>query len=296
MSQDASLDAITAGLRRPVWTFVLALGLTTLAAFLMWRGYDFYREPVGDRPLHDDYRILSATGVVGQGYGVVGTGLIALNLLYLVRRRLPRAPLGSLRVWLEVHVFTGLAGSLLIAFHSAFQIRNTLALVAAVALGAVVLSGLVGRYMVQLAPRATSKLLDQRLSALDELVRGTARDVRARLSEVAVTRFATTPGLVRTLATVPRWMTEGRRRRAAVLAAWPNVEAQLDPTERGLARRIVKEAGRAARDEVRAEAATNVLRVWRRVHRFFAILMLLAAAVHIGVAWHYGYRWIFSAE
>jgi hypothetical protein len=29
------------------------------------------------------------------------------------------------------------------------------------------------------------------------------------------------------------------------------------------------------------------------MHRFFAILMLLTVALHVGVAWHYGYRWIF---
>ena len=37
-----------------------------------------------------------------------------------------------------------------------------------------------------------------------------------------------------------------------------------------------------------------LLRSWRGLHRFFALLMLAAVLLHAGVAWHYGYRWIFA--
>ena len=30
------------------------------------------------------------------------------------------------------------------------------------------------------------------------------------------------------------------------------------------------------------------------LHRFFALLMLAAVLLHAGVAWYYGYRWIFA--
>ncbi len=36
-----------------------------------------------------------------------------------------------------------------------------------------------------------------------------------------------------------------------------------------------------------------VLRSWRALHRLSAILMLISVAVHVAVAWHYGYRWRF---
>jgi hypothetical protein len=36
------------------------------------------------------------------------------------------------------------------------------------------------------------------------------------------------------------------------------------------------------------------MRSWRGFHRFFALLMLALLVVHVGVAWYYGYRWIFS--
>ena len=37
-----------------------------------------------------------------------------------------------------------------------------------------------------------------------------------------------------------------------------------------------------------------LLRSWRGLHRFFALLMLAAVLLHAGVAWYYGYRWIFG--
>ena len=39
---------------------------------------------------------------------------------------------------------------------------------------------------------------------------------------------------------------------------------------------------------------TALLRSWRGLHRFFALLMLASVLLHAGVAWHYGYRWIFG--
>ena len=295
-TNDASIDAISRGMRRPTWTIILSIGLVALATFLFLRGYDFYQLSVGNRPLHDDYRVLSPTGLVGQGYGVFGTALIVLNLLYLIRRRMPRMKLGSLRVWLEFHVFTGLAGSMLILFHSAFQIRNNLALATSVSLLLVVLSGVIGRYMVGLAPRANPERLKERLEALDLLVPGVSSRVRRALDDAPFTQFATSRGLMVTLATVPRWMREARARASTVQKVMASYTEHLDDVDAAIGKRVAKEAARAARDEVRAEAATSVLRVWRRIHRFFAILMLMLVSVHIGVAWYYGYRWIFSAD
>ena len=90
------------------------------------------------------------------------------------------------------------------------------------------------------------------------------------------------------LAAIPRWRRVSRQRReiVAMLAA----EHDDAPDTR----RLVRAAQKAAAAEARAPGAAALLRTWRGLHRFFAILMLLAVGLHIGVAWHYGYRWIFS--
>jgi hypothetical protein len=58
-------------------------------------------------------------------------------------------------------------------------------------------------------------------------------------------------------------------------------------------RRALRELERVAVAEARASGMAALLRSWRGFHRFAAFLMLLAVALHAGVAWHYGYRWIF---
>src|SRR4051812_23318479 len=71
--------------RTALWITVLVL--TSLAAVLLWRGYAYYRLDLVSRAEHPDYRLLNPAGFIGHGYGIVGTALIATNLLYLVRRR-----------------------------------------------------------------------------------------------------------------------------------------------------------------------------------------------------------------
>ncbi len=111
--------------------------LSFLTSGLYLHGRDFYPLSLAERALHPAYRMLNPAGLVGHGYGIVGTGLILTNLLYLVRRRFTKyipAWLGSVKAWLDIHVVTGLTGAVLVLFHSAFQLRTAIATVTAASL------------------------------------------------------------------------------------------------------------------------------------------------------------------
>src|ERR1041385_4822338 len=116
--------------RVSVFAMFLALALVAVAVGLAYRGWSFYRLDAVDRPEHPDYRQLKASGTIGLGYGWVAAMLVVLNLSYLIRRRFGGSKLGSMRGWLDLHVFTGLIASVLVSFHSAFQIRNNVAMIA----------------------------------------------------------------------------------------------------------------------------------------------------------------------
>src|SRR5581483_11444679 len=109
------------------------------------------------------------------------TLLILSNLLYLVRRRLTRfmSWAGSVRAWLNMHAFTGLVGSVLVLFHSAFQLRTPIATVTSVSLAIVVGTGLVGLYLYALVPREGLKPLQDRLKEIEPMLPGLAEQVRA---------------------------------------------------------------------------------------------------------------------
>lgn len=276
------------------WLSILVLFVAM--AVMGWRGYEYYSLDLGDRVAHDDYRVLGPGGLVGHGYGIVGTALIVLNLLYLVRRLLAHLPLGSMRVWLDIHVFTGLLGGALVLFHSAFQFRTPIALVSFGAVLIVVLTGIFGRVLHFLVPQAGDGRLATALEALESTAPGTRARVQAAMKASAPTSLGADAGTMRVLLTLPRWASEwGARRRAVRTAAFAALDElvtdpMLRPMSDGIARDVVGLAGR----EVSALAATTLLRGWKGIHRLLAILMILTVPAHIAVAWLYGYRWIWS--
>ena len=178
MNQTPSLEAPPAPRRIGRWITVIVI--VGLAAVLARRGFSFYRLRLSERGAHPDYRTLSPSGLIGHGYGIVGTALILTNLLYLVRRRFAKripAWMGSVKAWLNAHVFTGLVGSVLVLFHSAFQLRTPIATVTSVSLAIVVVTGLVGLYLYALVPREGLKPLEDRLEEIEPLLPGLAQQV-----------------------------------------------------------------------------------------------------------------------
>ncbi len=268
--------------------------LTILATLLWARGEDFYRLPLAERADHPDFRTLSPSGLVGQGYGVIGFLLILSNLLYLIRRKLAGLPLGPLRSWLNMHVLTGLGGSLLIAFHSAFQVRNAVAGISVVSLTVVVMTGVIGRYLFAIAPSVDMARLAAHLRDLDTAIPGLGADIRETLRKHPITELKGKVNLFRAILTVPTWYLEMHERKKLINESWirwlPHYRRQ-NPQE---VRILVKETRRLAAAQVKSMMGSTLLRVWKPMHRVFAILMLLAVAIHIGVAWYYGYRWILS--
>jgi hypothetical protein len=277
--------------------WITLLILVTLTGFLLWRGLGYYRQDLVARTDHPDYRLLRPAGLIGHGYGIVGTGLILTNLLYLARRRFATATwLGSIKAWLNIHVVTGLTGSLLVLFHSAFQLRTAIATVTAVSLAIVVVTGLVGLYLYELIPKPTTRRLKERLDELQALLPALVGGVDEAVRQVPCTRLPGDASFLKTLWTVPRWILEARARRRAVKRAAhaDKTFRVLLKTDRALAQAIVAELAVLAAAEVDTNAGTALMRSWRSLHRFLALLMVLSVSVHIGVAWFYGFRWIFS--
>jgi hypothetical protein len=273
---------------------ILAVAIAIIALYV--RGAGFYTLDVHARVEHEDYRVLSPGALVGHGYGIFGTALILTNLLYLVRRRVARFRLGSMEAWLHMHVITGLVGSALILFHSAFQLRAPIAMVTAGSLALVVVTGVVGRYFYAIAPKPDPRRMAELILGLDELVPRLGQQIREGLRGVKATELPANAPLATAIRTIPTWMRESRAKKRAVFDAYQEVtrpRAMTKP-ELKLTRRLMKQTAGLAAAEVRTIAGSALLRTWRGLHRFLAILMIVSVSVHIGVAWFYGYRWIWS--
>ncbi len=269
--------------------------LTALAlAALARRGWHYYGLPIALRreaPLHVALR---PSGSSGHAYGIAGTAMMLTNLLYLVRRRFARVEwLGSMRAWLRWHVFSGFAGLGLIALHSALTLRSWPAITSSAALGVVIVSGLVGRYLYALVPHArngTMRDLEELRGDLDHalmLLRATGNAGRASVDALESDRG---------VAGSPR----GGAIVAAIRARWHAIEVERSLVQAARHAGGSPEEVRAALSRLHGVAMLN-LRVealslldraastWRSIHRTLALVMLVAASLHVSIAVYLGY-------
>jgi hypothetical protein len=267
---------------------MLGLILISITVGLAYRGWSFYRLSLEDRVEHPEFRVLRPSGSVGNGYGFAAATLVVMNLSYLIRRRFGNARMGSMRMWLDVHVFTGLLAASLVSFHSAFQLRTPISSVSAASLGTVVLTGLLGRFLYALGPGGVRERLAAALDAIEHELPGTRSALAAGIGQRPGPNVPANASLPRCLWAIPSWLRVARQRRdslATVLPPWRKMSRDL--------RRATKELFAASAADARASGIAALLRSWRAMHRFFAMLMLSAVFLHAGVAWYYGYRWIF---
>lgn len=262
-------------------------------AALLLRGWQFYTLALGERVDHPDFRVLGPSTSLGRAYGVAGFCMILTNLAYLVRRKLARLSLGSLRAWLDIHTFTGLFGGLLVIFHSAFQVRTTIAIITVVSLFVALLTGIIGRSIYTLTPKPDRARLAQHLAVLNRVGPGMGQVLEQRIGLVPRTRGAERGSLLSVALALPAFRRELRERRH-VFDRTVREYASLFGRELGLVRHRIADCRRIYACEVRASAADALLRSWRGVHRLSALLMVLLVVMHIVVAWYYGFVWAAS--
>jgi dihydropyrimidine dehydrogenase (NAD+) subunit PreT len=260
---------------------------------LLIRGWQFYTLTIGERVDHPDFRVLGPSTSLGRAYGIAGTCMMLTNLLYLLRRRFAGLPFGSLRAWLDVHTFTGLFGGLLVVFHSAFQLRSSIAVITVGSLFVVLLTGIIGRSIYALTPKPDRLRLERHLRQLDPIGPGMGDVLRRRLALVARTQLPPHASLFRVLIALPAFARESRRRCSVIERTAAEYAHHFSDELRQHARSIA-ECSQIHRAEVRAAAAEALLRSWRGLHRLSALSMVALVALHIAIAWYYGFIWAFS--
>ncbi len=262
-----------------------------------WRYYQLPWDARFDDPLN---RRLRSSGSIGHLYGNIGLAIIIGNLLYLVRRRLVNITwLGSMKAWMDWHVFSGIVGPAFVVLHSAFTLRTWPAIVSAASLTIVVVTGLFGRYLYRLVPRVadgrvepTEELasdVDHALMSLRALGPGAVQ--AAELVEDKVEKVVAKTGRVRTgvgaiySALRALWRLRRLRLEARAVAASAGATA-ADAIEIG------RGAAKIGRLIVRVDLIDTLARAatfWRGVHRNLVVVMLLAASLHITIAIYLGF-------
>jgi hypothetical protein len=269
-------------------------GIAFLAvAGLFYFGRDYYLAPPGRRirlPLHP---VLRQSGSVGHLLGILGTLFMVTLLAYSLRKRLRfMRSWGNLNDWLEVHIFLGLSGPVLVLFHTVFEFSGLVG-ICFWAMTLVVVSGIIGRYIYQAIPRSISGMELNRIELEAEEI-GITYELRKRLpgGHPLWERLADLEKGIRPTASGSLWMgRETARLRAAFKRTLKKARALNFSERRKLLRLVVKRQKLIRRKEF-LDKTQKILHYWHLLHAPFVVLMFLILLVHIYVSVRMGNTWI----
>lgn len=274
---------------------LLAVAAACVAVIYQLAG-DFYGlsgDAQLDHPMYERWR---SAGLVGRVLGTAAVVMFFLNLLYLARRRLRSwHKFGRLKLWMSGHVFFGLLGGGLLLLHAVFGMSSEAAGLSAKAVIALLITGVIGRYVYALVPHTATGEEDPagihgraeaalgRLRGLIGVDHPMVLEVRERARLEAREGGLRGVGLLLVgwlLPAVRRWRT------ARWLKHHGIVEEQRDEV-----RAAVLDVLLLGYQLAVAGTAKWLLRRWRIVHLFAALLMVWTAYRHIASAFATGYGW-----
>lgn len=274
----------------------LALG------YLLYWGTDYYLLPLNARPHAEMHTVLKPGGLWGHGYGVIGSSMILLLFLYSLRKRqMLWLRFGKIRNWLNIHIFFGIMGPLLITLHTAGKFSGLVS-ISYYSMLAVMLSGFIGRYIYIQIPRDEEghqmKLeeIEQKLHGLTTMLTEeyhVPADVMIRINKLAESKFK-----------------KGRKGLRAILAIMADdfsrpfrfnklkrfIRKQHKDIPPKAIQRIIRMTKMKAllyRRKVFLGTVSNIFHYWHVIHKPFAWVMIIIMMVHVTVVVLMGYKWVF---
>lgn len=261
-------------------------------------GLDYYLLPLDERVYSSLHSTWGPAGLIGQGLGVVGSLMILVGVvLYGARKRVGwMRRTGSLKSWLDFHIFLCTLGPFLVVLHTTLKLGGIVS-IAFWSMVTVVLSGVFGRYVYARIPKTIEgRFLD--LRALDKQRENLLAEIQAAtgiapgaLNRLLGRSMEGSVGFARALGAAATF-DMGRRRRNKRMQKLLLAESLSETAARAAAQMVDREA----RLELQISLMDPFKRLfgyWHAFHLPLAILMFAILAVHVGVAVMFGYTWIF---
>lgn len=237
---------------------VLAWALTLLLLFF-WLRFLFHVDPRFPGSL------------LGSALAIGGAVLMLVPLAYTLAKRLFGMRGASLRAFLAVHIYTALVGAILAVLHTGHKFDNPLGVLLSAVMLVVVLSGFVGRYLLQQCSRQLSEKRQER-GALEPAFEAARREVADRAETAGY------PSARRAI-----WLT--------TLCPWAIRDRALrEATRRAV--RIVDAMAALDASVALHEGMQRWFRRWMRFHLTLTTALYVLLASHILVAAYYGLRWL----
>jgi len=280
--------------------FLFTFGLLSII-LIGWLGHDYYFLPLAEKYKSVHHEKLGPSGIWGHGLGVIGSIIMLLNFLYSWRKRNEfNEKLGSLKHWLEFHMFVGLFGPILIIYHSVFKFQGIIATICFFSLVIVVISGIIGRYIYVQVPHNISGL---------ELSLAELELENNRLTEILRTETQNDPVILKLCEEICGAEFNRDEKKLPLLVTLVKSDLQrrkhlnqfMDVLkEKGFSRMFLYEIMGVARQKAITsrrinlwESTHKLLDTWRIIHKKLSWLLFITLTIHVLVTILFGFTWVF---
>lgn len=282
-----------------IYIGLLVIVVLIATSYLAYQGYTYYSLGIEQRFFHPEHQTLKPSGFLGHGLGIIGSLMMLVGVsTYMLRKRISKfSRIGILKYWLEFHIFLCTLGPIFVLYHTSFKFGGLVA-ISFWSMVAVVLSGVIGRYIYLQIPR-TIEGREMNLSEINhikdelnkKLVTVYSIDEQA-LQEIlnAVKKRPDRSGDSMVKRSIEKFNFERRTMR----------EVKTILTQNKVSGKGYKEVVKLIKDEIilnrkidRLISMQNLFRYWHVAHLPFALLMLIIMLIHVGVAYAFGAHWIF---
>ena len=273
-----------------------ALAVVLFSAFVLvgLDGWTYYTTSAAVRGYEKAHRVLRPAGRAGHLFGVAGFLLMLVPVLYSVRKKVRRfRESGSIKTWLEVHVFCGIVGPVLVTFHTSFKF-NGIVSVAYWSMVAVTLSGFVGRYLYVRIPRSIRghELTEAELNAR---ALGLGRQIAdARLPDQLLTKIESLEHRVMPASGRPPSLAsllagEFRMRRELARFRQEIAQHQVAPELQHEAVALIAERATLLRRMAFLKKTKKLFDLWHVFHMPLVYVMFAIVIMHVAVTMYMGY-------
>lgn len=282
--------------------FLILLAVTVGAVFLLLlnRGYSYYSTSIADRFYHPDDNALKPSGLYGHGFGITGALFILIGVAsYMARKRYRSlSRIGTLKGWLEIHIFLCTLGPVLILYHTSFKFGGIVA-ISFWSMVMVVVSGIIGRFIYIQIPRT----IEGRELSLNE-IRGMKSDLAGTIRNVYLIDDESFNNLTATISLKKETFEHGvflSRFIKRYMADRETISSvKLNLKKNNLSRTQYKTILSLVRGEItlnrkieQLDRMQKLFENWHVAHLPFALVMLVIITIHVIVTVVLGYRWIF---
>jgi hypothetical protein len=278
---------------------LLSLAVGIAVFWVVENGYDYYSSALVERPHLEQHSDWKPSGLVGHGLGILGSIMLLTLFMYSFRKRVTIArSWGKLASWLNYHIFLGIAGPILITFHTAFKFSG-IVVIAYGSMLAVALSGFIGRYLYVKIPHHVDGIEKSREEAAHERL----RYMDALVEEFTLNQSQTDS--IRQLAMEDRMEQGGVAAVASLvgddLLGWISrwrvsrklkAELNLNRAQVRRLRQLIRQQVRISRQLAFWQTAQRLFHYWHVFHKPFAYTMIVIMIIHVAVAISLGLTWI----